>query len=164
MPRMTERGEAPLSGKLTIRAGGRKVVLVKQAWESERHVLLKALVFGLYVGAHPALAVERAIGHRFKPDLVALGPDGRPAFWAECGDTGREKLAHLARALPATHLVLARQVGSLAPFEAIARAALEQTRRTAPVDLLNVPADADRYLGADGRITIGFENVTVVRL
>ena len=47
MPRMTARGEPPLAGKLTVRAGGRKLVLAKRAWESERDVLLTARVFAL---------------------------------------------------------------------------------------------------------------------
>ena len=100
MTRMTARGELPLAGKLTIRAGGRKLVLVKRAWESERHVLLKALIFALYVPAYPGLAVERAIGHRYKPDLVEMGDDGSPVFWAECGETSRQKLDVLVRTLP----------------------------------------------------------------
>jgi hypothetical protein len=161
---MTARGELPLAGKVTVRAGGRKLVLAKRAWESERHVLLKALVFGLYVERYPDLAVERAIGHRYRPDLVALGGEGGPVFWAECGETGRDKLAHLLRAFPATHLVLAKQAASLAPYAAMVRASLAGTRRAAPVELLNVPPDAARFVRSDGRITIGFEDVVTVRL
>jgi hypothetical protein len=160
---MTRHGELPLPGKLTVRAGGRKLVLAKRAWESERHVLLKALVFGLYVPAYPDLAVERAIGQHYKPDLVTLDTDSQPLFWAECGETGRQKLAHLIKAFPATHLVVAKQVASLAPYEAIVREALPKGVRSAPVELLNVPSDASRFLSDDGRITISFADVTVVR-
>ncbi len=163
MPRMTVRGEPPLAGKLTVRAGGRKLVLAKRAWESERHVLLKALVFALYVRAYPNLAVERSIGHRYKPDLVALDAEGRLVFWAECGETGREKLAFLVKAFPATHLVIAKQVPTQAPYEAMVRQALAGVRRTAPVELLNVPADAARFIGEDGAISVTFEEVEVVR-
>ena len=163
MPRMTARGEAPLAGKLTIRAGERKLVLAKRAWESERHVLLKALVFGLYVGAYPDLAVERPIGHRYKPDLAALGPDGRPVFWAECGETGRKKLEHVIGAFPATHLVIAKQVASLAPYAAMIRQAIATTKRAAPVELLNAPPDAARFVAEDGEITVTFGDVEVVR-
>ncbi|CAA9584673.1 MAG: hypothetical protein AVDCRST_MAG19-4771 [uncultured Thermomicrobiales bacterium] len=163
MPRMTARGELPLAGKLTVRAGSRKLVLAKRAWESERHVLLKALVFGLYVGRYPDLAVERRIGHRYTPDLIALGPDDGPVFWGECGETGREKLAHLVRAFPATHLVLAKQVASLVPYEAMVRASLVRARRRAPVELLNLPANATRFIGDDGEITIGVGDVALVR-
>ncbi|MDP9362954.1 MAG: hypothetical protein M3Q10_01770, partial [Chloroflexota bacterium] len=161
---MTARGEPPLAGKLTVRAGGRKLVLAKRAWESERHVLLKALVFGLYVGTYPDLAVELSIGHRYKPDLVALGPDGRPVFWAECGETGRDKLALLVKVFPATHLVVAKQVATLEPYAAMLRQALVGVRRSGPVELVNVPPDAARFIAADGEIAIGFDDVEVVRL
>ena len=113
---MTADGELPLAGKLTVRAGGRKVILVKRARESERHVLLKALVFGLYVDRYPELTVEPRIRHRHRPDVVALGPDGRPSFWAECGETGKQKLEHLVRAFPGAHLVVAKQVPNPAPL------------------------------------------------
>ena len=107
MARMGATDELVLPRKLTFRAHGRKLVLVKRPWESERHVLLKALVFALYVPSYPDLVVERAIGHRYKPDLVQLDLGGRPAFRAECGETARDKLVLLARAIPATHLVIA---------------------------------------------------------
>lgn len=160
---MTARGEPPIGGKLTVRAGGRKLVLAKRAGESERHVLLKALVFGLYVGRYPDLAVERPVGHRYTPDLVALGSGGRPVFWAECGVTGRDKLAHLIRTFPATHLVVAKQVASLAPFEAMVRTVLAGTVRAAPIEIVNVPPDAARFVGEDGRITIGDDDAEIVR-
>ncbi len=161
---MIRRGEPPLAGKLTVRAAGRKLVLAKRARESERHVLLKALVFGLYVGRYPDLAVERPIGHRYTPDLVALAADGRPVFWAECGETGRNKLASLVKSFPATHLVVAKQVPTLAPYESMLQRALAGVRRMAPVELLNVPPDAARFIGEDGEVTIDAADVDVVRL
>ncbi len=161
---MTERGEAALPGRITIRAGGRKVVLTKHVWESERHVLLKALVFGLYMERYPGLTVEPRSDHRYRPDLVALDEQGEPRFWAECGETGRDKLSALVHAFPTTHLVLAKQVATLAPYEALASAALAGTRRTAPVDLLNLPSDAARFVGEHGRVAISFADVTLVRL
>ena len=84
---MRHGDEATLPRKLTVRAHGRKLILAKRTWESERHVLLKALVFGLYVPSYPDLFVERAIGHRYVPDLVALDSHSDPVFWTECGET-----------------------------------------------------------------------------
>ena len=160
---MTADGELPLAGKLTVRAGGRKVILVKRARESERHVLLKALVFGLYVDRYPELTVEPRIRHRHRPDVVALGPDGRPSFWAECGETGKQKLEHLVRAFPGTHLVVAKQVANPAPYEAMIRAALDSVRRSAPVDLVEFPPDAARFIADDGEIAIAFDDVQLRR-
>ena len=163
MARMTARDELPLAGKLTVRAGGRKEVLAKRAWESERHVLLKALVFGLFVGRYPDLVVEPRVAHRYRPDLVALDQDGRPTFWAECGETGKQKLEHLIRGFPATHLVVAKQVANLAAYEAMTRAALDGLRRVAPVELINFPADAARLVGEDGEISVTFADVELIR-
>lgn len=161
---MTERGEAPLPGRLTIRAAGRKVVLVKRAWESERHVLLKALVFGLYAEGYPGPTVEPRLAHRYRPDLVALDGDGRPVFWAECGETGKQKVGLLLRTLPETHFVLAKQVPTLRPFAVLVRDALAGMSRRAPVDLLNFPPHAERFIGAGGEVRIGIGSVETVRL
>ena len=150
------RFELRLPRKLTVRAQRRKLVLLKRAGESERHVLLKALVFGLYAASYPELAVETAIGKRYKPDLVALDAYGQPIFWAECGEIGRAKIVHLVRAYPNTHLVIAKQTSSLDPYLAIARTARPIKERTAPVEFLNFPADAHRFLRSDGEIVVSF--------
>jgi hypothetical protein len=152
------RSDLALPRKLTIRANDRKLVLVKRAGESERHVLLKALVFGLYAGTYPRLAVEVGIGKRYKPDLVALDDEGRPVFWAECGEIGRAKIVHLVRAYPHTHLVIAKQTGSLAPYLAIARSVITPGQRTAPTEFLNFPPDAHRFLRPGGAIEVSFED------
>ena len=164
MPRMMVAGDLRLPGKLTVRAGGRKLVLAKRSWESERHVLLKALVFGLYVDSYPNLAVELAIGQRYKPDLVAIDSHGRPIFWAECGSIGQAKVERLVRGFPATHLVIAEQGGSLEPLATTVRSAMPRGGRRAPVELLNFPYDAARHLGTDGTVTVTFADCEVVRL
>ncbi len=155
---MAPRLDLVLPRKLTVRAHGRKLVLVKRAGESERHVLLKALVFGLYVATYPQLTVEVAIGKRYKPDLVALDGEGQPTFWAECGEIGRDKLAHLLRAYRRTHLVIAKQTGSLDPYLAVARSLRPTEERTPPVEFLNFPPDAHRFLCADGEIAVSFDD------
>ena len=161
---MRHRDEVTLPRKLTVRAHGRKLVLAKRTWESERHVLLKALVFGLYVPWYPNLFVERSIGHRYTPDLVALDSQGDPVFWAECGETARNKLAHLVRSFPTTHLVVANQGSSLVPLAEIVGSAVPAKGRTAPIELLNFPDDAVRYFGQDGEIDVTFTDGEVVRL
>lgn len=150
------RTELTLPRKVTVRAHQRKLVLVKRAGESERHVLLKALVFGLYVAEYPDLSVETSIGKRYKPDLVSLDVEGQPTFWGECGEIGRAKIVHLVSAYPRTHLVIAKQTSSLRPYLAIARSARPTKARTAPVEFLNFPADAYRFLRADGEIVVSF--------
>jgi hypothetical protein len=164
MSSMRARDEPAIPRKLTVRAHGRKLVLVKRPDESERHVLLKALVFGLYAGRYPDLKVEVGIGHRYRPDLVALDSDGDPILWAECGETGKEKIEYLVRSLPHTHLVIAKQAARLAPFIEIARRALPPGGRPAPVELINVPPDAARFIDGDGTISIESGSCEIIRL
>ncbi len=127
--------------KLTIRVNGRKQVFARGAGEGDRHILLKALVFALYLPQYPDLGVERSIGNRYKPDLIALASDNTPIFWAECGEIGTEKLTRLVRRFPDTHLVIAKMAVDLAPWQAIIERALPE-RRTAPIELLGFDAIA----------------------
>jgi hypothetical protein len=157
-------GEPAIPRKLTVRAGGRKLVLVKRPGESDRHVLLKALVFGLYVTHYPDLAVERPIGHRYRPDLVALDGDERPVFWAECGETARAKIAHLVRTFPATHLVFAKQAVVLEPYVGMVLDSLPVRQRPAPVELLNFPPDAARHIDPAGNVAGRCGDCEVIRI
>ena len=160
---MRTHDEPAIAGKLTVRASGRKLVLAKRAGESERHVLLKALVFALYIQRFPDLIVERDIGRRYKPDVVALDPLGDPIFWAECGQTGRDKLAHLVRTLPDTHLVFAKQGVPLPPVIELIRAALASTPRRATIELLGFRRDAARFIQPDGAIKVDIAQIEIVR-
>jgi hypothetical protein len=160
---MRAAGEPAIAGKITVRAGGRKVVLVKRAGESARHVLLKAIVFGLYVAAYPEIVVEPRFAGRYRPDLLQLGDDGVPLLWGECGTTAHEKLAFLARAYPSTHLVVAKQAARIEPLAGAMAAILAPLRRTAPLDLVNVPDDAERLIGPTGELAVRFEDVDLRR-
>lgn len=74
-----------LRRKWPLRAHGWQVIFVKQPNESSEHVLVKALLWALYLPQYPGLAVEVAAGDRDKPDLVALDGCGALHFWAEAG-------------------------------------------------------------------------------
>jgi hypothetical protein len=65
---------------------------------------------------------------------------------------------------PETHFVVAKQVTNLTPHVAVLRQALVDTRRAAPVDLLNLPPDAARFLRPDGTITVNMGDVERIRL
>jgi hypothetical protein len=83
---------------------GRRVRLWKRLGESYEHVLMKALAYAMFVPLYPGLEIERRVGLRYKPDLVAQGSDGRFLFWGECGANSVRKTAWLlkhARALSA---------------------------------------------------------------
>jgi hypothetical protein len=81
-----------LRRKWTLRAHGRQVVFVKKPVESSTHVLMKALLWALYLPAYPNLAVETGVGDRYRPDVVALDAQGEPVFWGEAGDVTVAKI------------------------------------------------------------------------
>ena len=149
-----------LPRKVTVRVGGRKQVFAQRAGESDRHILLKALVFALYQSQFPDMGVERNIGHRYKPDLVALGSDGTPLFWAECGEIGAEKLARLVHRFPGTHLVVAKLATDLTPWGTIIERALPD-RRSAPIELLGF--DSSAWDAIDERGTVNLSGIAIKR-
>ncbi len=149
---MRRPGERALPGKLTVRVGQRKHVFAKGAGESERHVLLKALLFARYVGQYPDLLVERNIGQRYKPDLVALGSHQSVRFWAESGVTSRDKVHWLVRHVRDGHLVFGRQSGASDTFPALVAEALARETRHGLVEVLSFGEDAWEAIGPDGAI------------
>lgn len=85
---------------------GRRVPLWKRLGESYEHVLMKALGYAMFVRLYPDLEIERRVGLRYKPDLVAQGPDGRFLFWGECGANSVRKTAWLLKHARVERLVL----------------------------------------------------------
>ena len=146
----------PLRRKLTVRAHGRSLVLVKRAEESVAHVVQKALLWALYLPAYPSLRVEVPLagGSRYKPDLLALDDAGEPIFWGECGVVAESKLRALLRRHRSTHFVLSKWAARLDTVAAMVEGALADVRRAAPVELISFPADAGDAIAADGTVTI----------
>ena len=153
-----------LRRKWTLRAHGKQVVFVKRQNESREHVIMKALLWALYLPAYPDLLVETAIGDRFKPDVVQLAPDGTPVFWGESGQVSVRKLDSLLRRYPTTHFALAKWTSNLTPHAEIVADAVAARRRHAPLDLIAFPEEsAERFFGEDGEVSIGFGDVERVR-
>jgi len=143
-----------LPRKLTFRAHGRTLVLDKRAGEKPEHRLMMALLWAAYLPHYPDMRIDVPIGGRYRPDLVQLGPDGRPIFWGECGAVGAEKLKSLCARLRDTHLVFARWDRDPRAFAAQIEAALAGVRRRAPIELIGVDeADLDA-IDATGTITL----------
>lgn len=142
-----------LRRKLTVRAHGRTLVLVKRAEETGEHVVQKALLWVRHLPRYPALRVEQHLPFpsRYKPDLYALDAAGQGvAFWGECGVVSAEKLRTLVRAHPACHFAFSKWNARLDLFAAQIEAALAGVRRRAPVELLGFPPDADVWLDGPG--------------
>lgn len=157
-------GDLFLRRKWTLRAHGQQVVFVKRSIENARHVMIKALLWALYLPQYPDLTVEVAIGDRYKPDLVALDPLGQPRFWGEAGKVGLDKIRSLARRYRYTHLALAKWSSPLRPFIDLVRPILDETPRYAPFDLLTFPENsAERFIADSGYIAITFDDLDWVR-
>ncbi len=157
--------ELYLRRKLTLRAHGKQVVFVKKSNERPEHVIMKALLWALYLPRYPQMGVEIAIGDRYKPDVVQLDERGNPEFWGEAGEVGEDKIRSLVKRFRGTHFVVARWHTRLDSLADIVRDALDGVKRSAPFDLVSLPDDsADRFID-DGRdIHITLNDVEWMRL
>ncbi len=157
--------ELYLRRKLTLRAHGKQVVFVKKSNERPEHVIMKALLWALYLPRYPQMGVEIAIGDRYKPDVVQLDERGNPQFWGEAGEVGEDKIRSLVKRFRGTHFVVARWHTRLDSLADIVRDALDGVKRSAPFDLVSLPDDsADRFID-DGRdIHITLNDVEWMRL
>lgn len=72
---------------------GKKARLWQNKGESYEHVLMKALGFAMLAPDYPHLEIERRVGLRYKPDLVAIGPDKTFDLWASVGLIRSERRA-----------------------------------------------------------------------
>jgi hypothetical protein len=85
---------------------GWPVRLWQNRGESFDHVLLKAVGFALFAREFPHLEIERKVGLRYKPDLVALSRIGGFDFWGECGINSVRKSAWVLKHANTRRLVL----------------------------------------------------------
>jgi len=146
--------ELLLGGKFTFRVGAQKQVFIKKPVEHLRHVLMKALLWALYLPAYARLQVEVSIGDRYKPDLVALGAVA-PIFWAEAGRVGNQKLKRVLKRFPRTHFAFAVWGSSLASVIARVQRHSQGVGREAPIDMIAFPEDAaTRFIDPRGTIRI----------
>lgn len=152
-----------LRRKLTLRAHGQSLILVKQPQEKDAHVLMKAFLWALYLPLYPELRVEVPADRRFKPDVLALSGD-QPVFWAEAGAVSPQKYRYLLRHLPHTHFAFARWGLRLPLHVERLQQELVGIRRHAPVDVLVFPEDAEARFIQDGEIQLDFAALEWQRL
>jgi hypothetical protein len=151
--------------KWTFRAHGQSLVFVKRPDELAEHVIMKALLWALYLPSYPDVAVEIPIGDRYKPDLVQLDESGNPDFWAEAGDIRKAKIRSLVRRYRETHFAMGKWNTNLEPFIQIVSDAVVGIRRAAPFDIIHFPEDsAERFLKQSGTIRISFDDIDWIRL
>ncbi len=85
---------------------GKKTRLWQNKGESYEHVLMKALGFAMFAADYPHLEIERRVGLRYKPDLIAIGPDKTFDLWGECGLNSIRKTVWLMKHSGAKRVVL----------------------------------------------------------
>ena len=155
-----------LRRKLTLRAHGEQIVLVKRSQERIEHVWMKAFLWALYLPDYPDLDVEVDIGDKYKPDVVAMDQHrGRPQFWVEAGDVHPDKTDHLVTHNAGTHLALGKWDQSLDSVRTTVERAVHTTERTAPIDLFRFPPDSgERFVDDKGQITVSRDDLTWVRV
>jgi hypothetical protein len=153
--------ELTLRRKWTLRAHGQQVVFVKRRYERTEHVVMKALLWALYLPAYPDLKVEVHVGDRYKPDVVSLDPWERPRFWGEAGRISPEKIETLVKRYRDTHFAIAKWDTPLTPFAEIIQNAMAGLNRTAPFDLIRIPPDAaERFIDERGEVHVSLDLLT----
>lgn len=80
-----------------FRIAGQRITLYKKNGESYEHVLMKALGYAMFRPQFPQMEIEKRIGLRYKPDLIAMTELGKPEFWGECGQVGLRKIVWIAK-------------------------------------------------------------------
>ncbi len=109
-----------------------KTVLAAGPSELPWHVALKVLGLILFWEEEPR--VEEGVGWHYKPDLVALGPDGRIRLWVDCGNVAVRKIDRVAaRVGDAGRFVILRRQRSDA--EALAGALAGKVRHRQRVEI-----------------------------
>lgn len=157
--------ELGLRRKWTFRASGEQVVFVKRRNERTEHVLMKALIWALYLPEYPNLVVELSIEDRYRPDVVQLDHCGDPVFWGEAGHVSPKKVRSLAKRYWATHFSWGKWGVPLEQLKALACPELEGSERRAPFDLIVFPkASAERFIKDRGRLEISFADLDWVRI
>jgi len=126
-----------------------KIVLESRSTESVRHIALKILTY-LWFRAEAAplpLVIERSVGQRHKPDMVAMDPaTGSIRLWIDCGQIEPKRLARILKANANARVLV---------LKASIREARLYARSASPA----IPPDARdrlRYLGFDEGFLVEF--------
>lgn len=153
-----------LPGKWRLKAHGQTLVLHKRKLERSAHVIMKGLLWALYLPEYPDIQVEVKVGLRYKPDLVARSVQGDFLFWGEAGRVGLGKVEKLLRRYRDTHFVFAKWDCRLEPWQAILQQAASQVEREAPVELLGFPPDSrERFVSDNGEVRVELDQLEFYR-
>lgn len=154
--------------KWKLYAHDQHIVVVNGTREKFTHPLMKALLWALYMPDYPNISIELRIGDKYKPDVVAFenGAELRgspPVFWGEAGQVGTDKIKSIARRYPDTHFAIAKWNTNLRHYSTLLEGILAGIKRNASFDLMSMPEDTLDCIDDDGRISITFDAVKLIR-
>lgn len=153
--------EQSLRRKWTFRAGGRQIILVKNPQERAEHVLVKGLIWSLYLPAYPEATIEPPSQRRYKPDVAAFAPEdpSRVVFWGESGHASPDKLAYLFKHFPDVHFALGKWDVSPQSVRRQVEIAASGAKRRRPIDCLCFPPDGfENLVGPRGELQASLES------
>lgn len=141
------------------------MIFVKRANERTSHVLMKAMLWALYLPDYGDLSIETPLADRYEPDVASLDREGRPRFWGEAGQVNPSKIRALAKRYRAAHFAIAKWATRISPHLAIVKKAVAGIERTAPIDLLVFPHDAaERFIDESGALRVTHDDLEWVRI
>lgn len=114
--------------------GEREKLILESGTDLPKHIALKILAYVLYRGktSGQALEIERRVGQRHKPDLVAIEPEtGRVSLWIDCGQIETDRLARIVAKNPTAAVVVVK--GKAREAERYAQAAAKDLKATATI-------------------------------
>lgn len=121
---------------------GERVRLWQKKGETYEHVLMKWLGYAMFFKDFPGLEIEKKIGLRYKPDLIAFNERGEVAFWGECGLNTIRKTSWILKHSGAENFVLFKIGFNFAPLvEQIRREVPEKYRAAGRAFLINFASD-----------------------
>ncbi len=150
-----------LRRKYSFRVGDQKIILVKKAYESDFHVMAKVLVYALYREQYPSLTVERVIGDRYKPDLVAEDDAGHILLWAECGAVKPEKITKILRKFRKAQFVFVKKASHVRPFLLTLNKIVAALKYPVRVEVIAYPENLERYIDDKGDVHVTRDAVAI---
>jgi hypothetical protein len=154
-----------LRRKWTLQAHGEKVIFIKSSGERGEHVVMKILLWALYLPQYPDMSVEIRIGDRYKPDVVALNAENEPLFWGEAGMVGKDKIEKLVKRYRNTHFAMSKWNTNLDPYIEMVEQAVSGIQRAAPFDLLRfAPDSVERFITDTGEVHVTHDDLEWVRI
>ena len=154
--------EIILPRKWTVRAHGQRMIFLRGLQERAEHVVMKALLWALYLPDYPDLRVEVRVGdHHYKPDVVQVDAAEKPLFWGEAGMVSKKKIETLTRRYRSTHFVITKWNKRLDPLVELVTGALGDVNRDAPFDLISFEPDSfERFFNEKGEVTVSHDDLT----